>query len=84
MARNWAPLLESSDWKDRLKGEIMFLSDKYEKLGHMLERYARHELSFQPKCSFELLVEQHNAMGSYLNILLLRAVIEGVQVEDDK
>ena len=73
-----ADLLQSQDWKERVKGEYLYIKDKVKNLKDMLEHYVTHALGFQPNCSIELLTEQLNAMQSYLNILELRMKIEHI------
>ena len=77
---NICKLLSSEDFKDRVRGEYLLLKDKCEKLRIMLEKYATGTLEFQPKCSFEILFNQYDHMTSYLNILELRAKIEGFEL----
>ena len=69
-------LLTSPDWKERERGELLFIKEKRDNLFNMLKKYKTGELDFTPNCSFELLVSQLNAMTAYLNILELRATFE--------
>lgn len=77
-----ADLLNSSDWKDRFRGEYQFVKDKYNKLHEMIVKYKAGKLDFEPNCSIELLKEQASAMGSYLFILEARGQIEGVDLNE--
>ena len=75
-------LLQSDDWKNRVKGEYWLLKDKCIKLRNMLDKYAEGKLDFTPNCSFELLLDQYNHMCSYLAILELRGKIEHIDLAD--
>ena len=70
-------LLVSTGWKDRARGEYLFIKEKTENLKNMLITRIAGNLDFTPNCSIELLTEQLNAMTAYLNILELRSHIEG-------
>lgn len=67
----------SPDWKERARGELVYLQEKTRNLRAMLEKYKAGKLDFTPNCTFELLTQQLNAMQSYLNIVELRATFEG-------
>ena len=79
MGKSMIDLITSEDWKERVQGEYLFIKDKTERLGDMLEKYSNHALDFKPNCSFELLTMQYNAMINYLNILELRMNIEYIK-----
>lgn len=76
-------------YKIRLKEEIKQLSEKTAKLCKVLQAYAPCKdskelafkvLGFYPTCSYYLLHAQLSAMSAYLNILLERAEIEGIDI----
>ena len=73
-------LMESTDFKDRFKGEYYQTKIRYEKLHAMIVKYEAGTLNFEPKCSIELLKEQSAAIGKYLYMLEVRATIEGVEL----
>lgn len=73
-------LLQSNDWRDRLRGEYLELEDRVSKLTKILEKYSTGTLEFKPNCSLELLLSQLNVMTSYLNILKLRLNIENIDL----
>lgn len=75
-------LMVSADYKDRFKAEYYQAKIRYDKLGEMLKKYEKNELNFKPKCSYTLLLNQYKLMGDYLAILILRAGIEEVRLED--
>ncbi len=50
-----AALMKSNDFKERFQAEYIQLKIRYNGLRAMLEKYKAGTLSFQPKCSYELL-----------------------------
>ena len=68
----------AEDWQGRMAEEYRFVKDKYDKLHAMLNKYEAGTLDFTPNCSLELLKRQQRAMGEYLNVLEIRAEIEGI------
>lgn len=74
-------LLNSEDYKERMKGEYLFVKDKYEKLHRTIVKYDAGTLDFDPTCSIGLLRDQAAAMGQYLYLLEVRAQIEGVELQ---
>lgn len=75
-------LMESADYKDRFKAECYQVEIRYKKLGEMLKKYEKNELDFKPKCSYSLLLNQYRVMGEYLELLILRARIEEIELEE--
>lgn len=73
-------LLESENYKDRMKGEYLFVKGKYEKLHSMLVKSDAGTLGFKPDCNIDLFKEQAAAMGKYLYLLEVRAQIEGINL----
>lgn len=67
-------------WKVRFTHEFKELKDRVQKLEAMLDKYSKNELDFTPNCSFELLSAQLGAMKAYLNILIIRAKIENIDI----
>ena len=86
-------LMNSPDYKERFVAEYWQTKIRYEKLklfNTRIEAALRtacvgsHGKSVEePKhdCPQDLLVEQQSAMGRYLHILELRAIIEGIDLE---
>ena len=68
--------MNSEDYKDRFKAEYFQTKIRYDKLHRMLIKYEANTLTFEPKCSIELLKEQKMYMGNYLTMLEIRAEIE--------
>lgn len=75
-------LMLSSDYKDRLKAEILQLSNRITGLKNMLNNWEDGTLDFTPTCSYRLLNNQLMAMELYLSFLNDRAEIEGIEAFD--
>ena len=73
-------LMESSDYKERLKAEYWQTKIRYNKLHSMVVKYEAGKLPFKPTCSIELLKQQKAAMGQYLYTLEVRAAIEEIDL----
>lgn len=73
-------LMKSEDYKDRFRAEYYQLEDRIDKLENMLEKYKAETLNFTPSCSYDLLNGQLKAMNLYLQYLIERAEIEGIEL----
>ena len=73
-------LMTSADYKKRFRAEYEQTRIRYEKLGEMLFKHRCGRLEFKPTCPIRLLELQHEAMRQYLNILEVRAEIEGIDL----
>ncbi len=73
-------LMNSSDYKDRLKAEYYQAKIRYDKLYDMTVKYEANTLTFTPKCSLALLKEQKMYLGNYIRTLKVRAEIEGIEL----
>lgn len=71
-------MMVSEDYKERFKAEYFQLKVRIDGLKAMLEKYKDGTLSFIPKCSYELLDNQREAMETYLERLEERAMIEEI------
>lgn len=75
----------SLDYKERFKAEYRQTLIRWEKLKNFCNRIEAAEMTekAQPKhdCPVYLLREQQRAMGEYLHIMELRAVIEEIELE---
>ena len=71
-------MMNSADFKDRMRAEYHQLKIRADGLEGMLKKYKAGELSFVPTCSYDLLYEQLVYMRQYQRILECRAEIEGV------
>lgn len=68
------------DYKERMADEYRELKERYTKLHRLLVKHDAHTLEFELNCPAELLREQKRLMGRYLNVLEIRAEIEGVEL----
>ena len=73
-------LMNSKDYKERLKGEYLQLKIRMNGLSAMLKKYKSGELNFTPSCSYDLLNGQFKAMDMYASYLEERAEIEGIDL----
>lgn len=73
-------MMNSSDYKERFKGEYYQLLLRLDGLAVMLMKWEDGTLGFNPKCSKETLENQAIFMQGYLNSLMLRAEIEGIDL----
>ena len=91
MMKDFNALASSNDYRERFVAEYMQTKIRYEKLkafNNKIEAAQRVRFSDivekipEPKhdCPVELLDEQQRAMGQYLHILEVRAVIEGIEL----
>lgn len=77
-----AALMKSNDFKERFQAEYIQLKIRYNGLKAMLEKYKAGTLSFQPKCSYELLFTQLVYMENYMKVLEERAEIENIDLRE--
>ena len=88
--RDTIEMMNSADYKERFKAEYYQTKIRYEKLKAFNNRIeASQATAFEkvnvverPKhdCPYDLLRSQQRAMGEYLHILEVRAVIEGIEL----
>ena len=74
------PMMISEDFKERFKAEYYQLSIRFYGLTSMLYKWKNNMLDFEPKCSKETLENQLIFMQGYIDILRLRAEIEGIDL----
>lgn len=81
------PYMLSEDYKERFIAEYRQTKIRYERLKSFNTRIQAAEMTGfrenavempQHDCPLDLLREQQSAMGEYLHLLELRAVIEGI------
>lgn len=77
--------MTSGDYKQRFIAEYEQTKIRYERLKALntkIEAHKRNVYTFEPKhdCPYDVLREQQAAMGQYLHILELRAVIENIEL----
>ena len=73
-------MMTSADYEERFKAEYYQLSLRLDALTSMLIKWENNMLDFEPKCSKETLKNQLIFMQGYLDILILRAEIEGIDL----
>ena len=73
-------MMNSADFKERIKAEYYQLSVRLDSLTNMLIKWENNMLDFEPKCSKETLENQLVFMQGYLDILRLRAEIEEIDL----
>lgn len=76
-------LMNSIDFKDRVKAEYYQLKIRYNGLQNMLKKYKEGTLEFIPNCSYDLLHTQLVYMKLYIDILEERARIENIYLEGE-
>ena len=81
-------LMKSSDYKERFVAEYLQTKIRYEKLKAFCNKIEAAELMIAlgpaHDCPYELLRQQQKAMGEYLHILEIRAVVENINLEEYK
>ena len=70
------------NYKQRMIEEYKQLAERLVKLGRLVEKHQSGTLDFKLTCPIELLEDQYCAMRLYLNILVQRATIEGIDLDD--
>ena len=90
---NTLDLMLSPDYKNRLKAEYWQTKIRYEKLKRRNTEWEAYRLTnvmqavaAKSKTPREVLQQQQQerVMGEYLHLLELRAVLEGVELEEDE
>lgn len=73
-------MMSSTDYKDRFLAEYYQLKIRLGKLNEMLQKWNMGTLDFRPTCPPEVYKIQSKAMSDYLDILVIRAKIEGIEI----
>lgn len=74
-------MMTSADYKERFKAEYYQLKIRRDKLMEMVEKWDRGgSLGFKPTCSRETYGFQLYIMDGYLDVLRMRAKLEGVKL----
>ena len=76
-----AALMTSENYKDRFKAEYIQLKNRYEGLKRMTDNWDNGTLNFTPTCPRATYNFKLRAMKEYLDILEVRAKIEGINLE---
>lgn len=70
----------SSDYKERFIAEFVQVKNRYYGLKSMIDKWNEGTLSFTPTCPRETYNFQLRAMKDYMDILIVRAKIEGIEL----
>ena len=73
-------MMTSTDYKERFKAEYYQLEIRYGKLNAILYKWDKGELDFEPTCPREIYDRQKKVMREYLEILVKRAELEGIEL----
>lgn len=73
-------LMNSGDFKDRIKAEYYQLKIRRDGLKKMLKKYKEGTLEFTPNCDYDLLHTQLVYMEGYMVVLETRAEIENIKL----
>ena len=73
-------LMNSIDFKDRVRAEYYQLKIRHEGLAKMLKKYKEGTLGFKPNCDYDLLHTKLVYMEGYMNVLEEQAKIENIEL----
>lgn len=73
-------MMLSDDYKERFKAEYYQTKIRYDKLDIMVVDMEIGKLNFEPACCIEVFINQLEYMGRYLDMLKIRAQIEGIEL----
>lgn len=73
----------SEDYRERFKAEYYQVKIRYDKLVDMLNRWDKGLLLFSPTCPRELLWRQVTVMEDYMDLLIGRSIVEGIDLSYD-
>lgn len=73
-------LMNSDDYKERFKAEYYQTKIRYEKLHKVIIKSKAGTLDFELNCNVSMLETQLYHMCNYLEILEIRAEIEGIEL----
>lgn len=76
--------MNSTDYQERFKAEYFQNVIRYQKLKEMLVKWDNGELTFNPVCPRSTYEMQIRAMTDYIAVLEARAVMEGIELLEDK
>lgn len=75
-----ARMMVSPDYKERFIAEYVQVNNRYNGLKEMIEKWDANNLPFVPTCPRETYNFQLRAMKDYMDILVVRAKIEGIDL----
>lgn len=70
----------SPDYKERFIAEFVQVKNRYHGLKTMIDKWDEGSLTFTPTCPRETYNFQLRAMKDYMDILIVRAKIEGIEL----
>lgn len=73
-------MIDTKDWKMRLIDEYTYVKERYNALHSAIIKREAGVLDIEPKESLDIWKRQASAMGSYLYMLEIRMVINGIEV----
>ena len=76
-------MMLSNDYKERFKAEYYQTRIRRDKLNNMIIKLAYRQLDFTPDCPIVLFERQVKTMDDYLDMLIIRAKIEGIELEEN-
>lgn len=76
-----AELMCSADYKDRFVAEYIQVKNRYNGLCNMIDNWDKGSLNFIPTCPRATYNFQLRAMKDYIDILEIRAKIEGIELK---
>ena len=77
-----AAMMSSTDYKERFLAEYYQLETRYLKLKVMVDKWDSGTLEFTPTCPRATYNFQLRAMKDYLDVLAIRAKMEGVEIAE--
>lgn len=77
-----AAMMSSTDYKERFLAEYYQLETRYLKLKAMVDKWDAGTLEFTPTCPRATYNFQLRAMKDYLDVLTIRAKMEGVEITE--
>lgn len=73
-------LMNSANYKDRFKGEYFQVKIRHDKQKVMCDKWDEGKLNFKPTCPREIYDLQLDSMKKYMDILVIRAKIEDIEL----
>ena len=77
-----AIMMASADYKERFLAEYYQLETRYLKLKAMVDKWDAGTLEFTPTCPRATYNFQLRAMKDYLDVLTIRAKMEGIDLQN--
>lgn len=71
----------SDKYDERFKAEYYQLKIRYKSLCEIINKYYNGTLAFKLSCNINILTKQVIIMQDYINILQLRAGVEGIELD---